>query len=160
MISPLPPPEASFSCRTAYAYIYISIFSANMHIKYLIYNNILLLFLFKYPSLRYFYIRHNVALGFRGLCKSCAALFYEKNLMRAHPLVNIPPGLGRFRLYQVPIVQRCFYLLMLCCTNDPPDPQFSPFHKSKPKNRPSINPSFVGDPIGKEADWETSIGDK
>ena len=160
MISPLPPPEASFSCRTAYAYTYISIFSTGMHIKYLIFNNILLLFLFKYPSRRYFHIRHNVALGFRDLCKSCAALFYEKNLQRAHFVVNIPPRLGRFSLYQVPFVQWCFYLLLLCCTNDPPDPHFSPFHKSKPKNRSFTNPSLVGDPIGKEADWETNIGDK
>ena len=29
----------------------------------------------------------------------------------------------------------------------------------KRKNRPSMNPSLVGDPSGKEADWETHIGD-
>ena len=140
MISPLPPPDASFSCETAYTYTHLSIFSTNMHINYHKYINILLLYPFKYPSPRYFHIRHNVALGFRDICKSCAALFYEKVLLRAHFAVNEPPGLGPCTLYRVPIILRCFYLLCLYCTDDPPGTQFSPFQKSKLRNRSLIEP--------------------
>ena len=106
MISPLPPPDASFSCESAYTYACLSIFSTDMHINYNKYINTLLLYSFKYPSTRYFHIRHNVALGFRDICKSCAALFYGKVLLqlRAHFAVNKPPGLGRFSLYEVPVI--------------------------------------------------------
>ena len=141
MISPLPPPEASFSGKTAYANAYLSIFSTDMHINYHKYINKLLLYPFKYPSPRYFHIRHNVALGFRDICRSCAALFYEKVLLRAHFAVKKPPGLGPCNLYKVPIILRCFYLLCLCCTNDPPGPKFSPFHKSKLRNRSLLSKS-------------------
>ena len=135
MISPLPPPDASFSCESAYTYTCLSIFSTNMHINYHKYINILLLYPFKYPSPRYFHIRHNVALGFRDICKSCSALFYEKVLLRAHFAVKKPPGLGPCNLYRVPTILRRFYLLCLCCTNDPPWPNFLPFNKSKLRNR-------------------------
>jgi len=135
MISPLPPPDASFSCESAYTYACLSIFSTNMHINYHKYINILLLNGFKYPSPRYFYIRHNVTLDINYICKSCAALFYEKVLLPAHFAVNKPPGLGRYSLYRIPIIPRCFYLLCLCCTNDPPWPNFLPFNKSKLRNR-------------------------
>ena len=143
MISPLPPPDASFSCETAYTYTHLSIFSTNVHINYHKYINILLLNGFKYPSPRYFHIRHNVALGFLDICKSCSVLFYEKVLLRAHFAVNEPPGLGPCNLYRVPTILRRFYLLCLCCTNDPPGSHFSPFHKSKLRNR-SLLPKSRG----------------
>ena len=141
MISPLPPPDASFSCETAYTNAYLSIFSTDMHINYNKYINTLLLYSFKYPSPRYFHIRHNVALGFLDICKSCSVLFYEKVLLRAHFSVKKPPGLGPCNLYRVPIILRSFYLLCLCCTNDPPGPHFSPFHKSNLRNRPLLSKS-------------------
>ena len=141
MISPLPPPHASFSCESAYTYACLSIFSTNMHINYHKYINILLLYPFKYPSPRYFHIRHNVALGFRDICKSCSALFYEKVLLRAHFAVKKPPGLGPCNLYRVPIILKCFYLLCLYCTDDPPGTQFSPFQKSKLRNRSLLSKS-------------------
>ena len=141
MISLLPHPDASFSCESAYTYACLSIFSTDMHINYDKYINILLLYPFKYPSPRYFHIRHNVALGFRDICKSCSALFYEKVLLRAHFAVKKPPGLGPCNLYRVPTILRCFYLLCLCCTNDPPGPHFSPFHKSNLRNRSLLSKS-------------------
>jgi len=141
MISPLPPPDASFSCESAYTYACLSIFSTNMHIYYHKYINILLFYPFKYPSPRYFHIRHNVAPGISDICKSCAALFYEKVLLRAHFAVNEPPGLGPCTLYRVPIILRCFYLLCLYCTDDPPGTQFSPFQKSKLRNRSLLSKS-------------------
>jgi len=141
MISPLPPPDASFSCETAYTYTYLSIFSTNVHLNNHIYIHVLLPNPFKYSSPWLFHIRHNVALGIRYICKSCAALFYEKVLLRAHFAVNEPPGLGPFTLYRVPIILRCFYLLCLYCTDDPPGTQFSPFHKSKLRNRSLLSKS-------------------
>ena len=143
MISPLPPPGSSFSCDTAYTNAYLSIFSTDMHINYNKYINTLLLYSFKYPSPRYFHILHNAALGIRDICNSCAALFYEKVLLRVHYAVNRPPILGPCILYRVPIILRCLYLLCLCCTNDPPGPHFSPFHKSKLRNR-SLLPKSRG----------------
>ena len=142
-MSQLPPQEASFSYRTAYAYAFLSKFSTDMHINYQKYINILLFSSPKYSRLRYFHIRHNVTLDINYICKSCAALFYEKVLLRAHFAVNRPPGSGRFSVYRIPVTQRCFYLLCLCCTNDPPDPHFSPFHKSKLRNR-SLLPKSRG----------------
>ena len=141
MISPLPPPDASFSCESAYTYAYLSIFSTDMHINYNKYINTLLLYSFKYPSPRYFHIRHNVALGFLDICKSCSVLFYEKVLLRAHFSVKKPPGLGPCNLYRVPTILRRFYLLCLCCTNDPPGPHSSPFHKSNLRNRSLLSKS-------------------
>jgi hypothetical protein len=135
MISQLPPQEASFSNRTAYAYACLSKFSMNMHLIYQKHIRILLLFPPKLSRLRYFYIRHNVTLDINYICKSCAALFYEKVLLPAHFAVNKPPGLGRYSLYRIPIIPRCFYLLCLCCTNDPPWSNFLPFNKSKLRNR-------------------------
>jgi hypothetical protein len=41
-------------------------------------------------------------------------------------------------------------------------PRFRPnlVFNNKPKNRSFTNPSLANDAIGKEADWETNIGDK
>jgi len=141
MISQLPPQVASSCHRTAYTNAYLSMFSTYMHINYLKYFNILLLYSSNYHSHWHFHTSPNLRLAIGDLYKSCAAFFYEKARLVAHPTDIRLPRLGRFRVHRISFIQRCSYLPLLCRINHTPFISSTSLYQSKPKNRPFHNPS-------------------
>jgi hypothetical protein len=98
------------------------------------------------------------ASGVHGLVSVCKATINIKAHWYSCFGMILPPDLVPTHTFKVSTVISGLHSAVLSSTSDPPDSNLSTLNKYNLRNRPFLT-RLVGDPFGKEAAWETNIGD-